>query len=37
MVVDGGCGWIGKGDVLQDVSGGGGVVEVGSVVAVGWC
>ena len=37
VVVDDGCGCIGEGDVLEDVCGGGGVVEVDSVVAVGWC
>ena len=35
--VDGGFVWSGKGDALQDVFGDNGVVEVGSVAAVGWC
>ena len=37
VVVDGRCGWIGENDVLWDVCGGGSVVEVFSMVALGWC
>ena len=37
VVVDGRCGWIGENDVLWDVCGGVSVVEVFSMVALGWC